>query len=138
MHEEIVTGTEPNNVVDVESEPRSSFDTDESRDDDIWEPLKIDRGTREYGEAVAAVEEALGVIESDNGYAASEPEERNQIIWSIREGIRTIKENLPSYAQIQSMVEQPLRFISKKFAETAMGEIAKKALGYLFTWLSGL
>lgn len=106
--------------------------------DDSWEPLKIDRRSQEYEQAVEVIEEALGVIEGNNGYATSVPEERGQIVWSIKEGLRAIKENLPSYAQVQSMVVQPLRFVSKKFAETAMGEIAKKALGHLFTWLASL
>jgi hypothetical protein len=49
-------------------------------DDAPWEPLAIDRDNPAYKEAVAASEAALREIEGSNGYATTEPEERNAIV----------------------------------------------------------
>ncbi len=105
---------------------------------DVWEPLPIDRSNPEYSAAVDAVEQAVKVIEGDNGYAATHPDERNHIVWCLKEGLAAVKERLPSYAQVRSMIVAPLRFLAKKFAETVMGESAKLALAKVGEWLAGL
>ena len=106
--------------------------------EDRWEPLKIDRDAPEFQEAAKALEEAVSTVESDNGYAASQPDERDEIVWSLKEGLVAINDKLPSYAQVRAMIIAPLRFLMKKFAETTIGEIAKTALGKILTWLAGL
>lgn len=109
-----------------------------NREDDQWQPLRIDRTSHEYSEATGVLERAVSVIESDNGYAANEPEERDQIVWSLKEGLKAIQEKLPSRAQMIALVVQPLKFMAKKFAETAMGEAAKAAIPKLIAWLASL
>ncbi len=59
--------------------------------DNEWQPLPIDRSAPEYIEAVAELEGVVGVIEGDNGYAANEPDERNSIVWSLKQGLAAIK-----------------------------------------------
>lgn len=117
-------------------------DSDEPEDADDeeadWMPLPIDRSTAEYEEAIDALEAVVETIESDNGYAANDPGERNQIVWSLKEGLQAIKAHLPSWEQVQSMVIAPLKFIVEKFATSAMGEAAKAALPKILGWLSGL
>lgn len=103
-----------------------------------WEPLPIDRRSPEYVSAVSALEGAFEIISGDNGYAATQPEERSQIVWSLKEGFRAIKEHMPSRAQVIALVVQPLRYMSKKFADTAMGLAAKGAVAKIIEWLAGL
>ena len=119
------------------SPPNLSGQTEESSQD-VWEPLPINRTQPAYEEAVSAFESAVGVIEGDNGYAVTEPDERNQIVWSIKEGLRALKELTPSRAQIRSMIVGPLQYVSKKFVDTAMGIAARDALLKLGEWLAGL
>ena len=80
-------------------------------------------------------EAALSEISGNNGYAESESEERDRIVWSVGEGLNQIKEGLPDREQVKAMLVKPLRFISEKFAGASMGEIAKAAVKALMTWL---
>ena len=105
---------------------------------DEWKPLKIDREASEYVDAITATEQALKAIEGDNGYAANEPQERDQIVWSIRQGLEALKERVPSRAQIRSLLSSSLKFIATKFASTVIGEAAKVALTAIKVWLSTL
>jgi DNA-binding PadR family transcriptional regulator len=105
-------------------------------EEDSWAPLKIEREAREYKEAVAATEDAIKIVEGDNGYAVKEPEERKQILWSLMEGLTAITEWVPIHAQVRSMLIGPLRFLSKRFGDSAMGAAAQTALVKLVDWLS--
>lgn len=112
------------------------------RDDDplsteAWEPLQIDRGSGTYRGAIDAVEAAAEAIEGSNGYAESEPDERNGIVHTIRGTLRAVKEGFPSRKSIVHGLLVPLRFIATKFTGAAMGEAAKRAVAALITWLFG-
>ncbi len=103
-----------------------------------WEPLPIDRRSPEYQSAVSELESTVEIISGDNGYAATQPEERDQIVWSLKEGLRAIKEHMPSRAQVNALVVQPLRYMSKKFGDTVMGVASKGAVAKIIEWLGGL
>lgn len=118
------------------SEPDSQDDADSGYEE--WEPLKIERDSTAYKDAVDASEAAVREIETSNGYAASEPEERNAVVASTKGTLEAIKTGLPSKQSIRHGLLAPLRFISKKFAETTIGEIAKIAVVKLMAWLAGL
>lgn len=106
--------------------------------DGSWEPLKIDRAAPEYKETVSTLEDAITTIRGDNGYAQSEPEERNAIIASLEHGIEIIKNECPTRAQLASLVLSPLRYLAKKFVDTAIGIAAKVAVNAVLTWLGML
>ena len=103
----------------------------DSSDGLAWEPLPLDRELDIYRHTNAAVEEALETIEGNNGYAESEPEERQQIVSSIKEGLKQFRDGLPSRSQLVSLLVEPLRFIANKFSSAAMGEAAKIAVNAL-------
>lgn len=107
----------------------------ENEQSDDWEPLPLERAGPEYDNAVDMTETALSEISGNNGYAESESEERDRIVWSIGEGLKQIKDGLPSRNQVISMLVKPLKYISDKFAGASMGEIAKAAIKALMTWL---
>lgn len=94
---------------------------------DDWEPLAIDRSSPEYVEAVDQIEAAVNAIEGDNGYAVSDPEERNAVIASIKQGLSMLKTGMPTFAQVRAFVMAPLKMLSEKFAQTLIGEAAKVA-----------
>ena len=102
---------------------------------DVWEPLPLERAGPEYEQAVETVETALSEISGNNGYAKDSPEERDRIVWSISEGLKYLKDGLPSRDQVFSMLIKPLKFISEKFSVAAMGEAAKAAVKALLNWL---
>jgi hypothetical protein len=100
-----------------------------------WEPLKIDRQSVIVQEAINASEAALHEIEGSNGYATTAPEERNGVVNVIRGTLAAIREGSPSKQAIIQGLLQPLKFITKKFADTTMGEIAKLAVAKIIAWL---
>jgi hypothetical protein len=100
-----------------------------------WEPLKIDRDGEKYQEAVASSEAALREIEASNGYAARDPEERNSIVLTISGTLKALREASPSRATVVQGLLVPLRYISKKFSDAALGEIAKVAVAKILAFL---
>ena len=104
--------------------------------DDVWEPLPLDRESSEFKEAMGYSDFALDQIASNNGYAATEPEERNGIVETIRGTIKAIWSGFPSRSQIHAGLIAPLKFIVRKFGDAAMGEAAKQALIAIATWLA--
>lgn len=107
-------------------------------DDGAWSPLKIDRSTSEYEEAINYSEAALREVESSNGYADSEPDERNAIVSTIKGTIDAIKSGSPSKKSIVHSLLKPLQYLAVKFRDASIGEIAKVAAVKLVAWLSTL
>jgi len=106
--------------------------------EDTWQPLPIDRTEPAYQAAIVATDEALEVIEGNNGYAQTEPDERNAIVNSIKGTIAAIKEGTPSVATIKSSLIVPLKYLAKKFFDSAIGITSKIAVEKLMIWLSHL
>lgn len=102
---------------------------------DTWQPLPIDRTDESYMVMVAEAEAAIREVEQNNGYAASEPEERAGILNVMKGTLQAIKEGLPSRAVIVAGLLSPLKFLSEKFSAASIGEIAKKAVEALLNWL---
>ncbi len=113
--------------------PLPSRDRD-SEAKDQWTPLKIDRESDEFKSALAATEEALEKVRSDNGYAASAPEERNAILESLQAGIDRLK-SAATVEQVRSLILGPLSYLARKFLDTGIGEVAKRAFSMVSDWL---
>ncbi|MCH8997994.1 MAG: hypothetical protein IID48_06960 [Proteobacteria bacterium] len=106
--------------------------------DDEWEPLPIDRTTPEYEKAVEALDDAVEKIEADNGYAANQPEERNSVVWSLKQGVAAIREMAPSLAQVRALVMDPLNSAIKTLKESGPGLAAMFAREALKEWIKSL
>jgi len=102
---------------------------------DAWSPLQINREDPSIRKAIEAAESALKEIESSNGYAVAEAEERNAVVSTIRGTLDAIKTGFPSKPAIISGLLAPLKFIAKKFSEASMGEAAKIAVAAIVKWL---
>ena len=108
------------------------FETDLDSDDpspevDEWAPLKLDRESTEYEVAVRQLEDVIEQLRRDNGYAATYPEERGNVLWSLQSGLELLKEKLPTKSQVRALILAPLRLLGRRFAETSLGEIADLA-----------
>jgi len=116
--------------------------TDKERDpvlsDVEWHPLKIDRSSAEFSNALEEIEEALKKIENDNGYADKYPEERAAILEPAKGTLVAIKEGTPSKEQIDSNLLKPFKYLTKKFADSAIGIAAKKLVEAIIKWLPEL
>lgn len=93
-----------------------------------WQPLPIDREDPVYHEALKAVEDAMRVIESDNGYAVTAPEERDAIITSLKGGSEALKNGSPTQKYLKDTLVSGFSYLAKKFTDSAIGVAAKKAL----------
>jgi hypothetical protein len=103
------------------------FTPGERFDKDDWVPLPIDREATEYLEAVESLEAAIETIRADNGFAAHYPEEREEILSSLNEGLEWLRNKVPTRAQIKSALIAPLNWVAVTFGDAVTGEIAKKA-----------
>ncbi|MHA1597583.1 MAG: hypothetical protein ACTSV1_02580 [Alphaproteobacteria bacterium] len=110
----------------------------EVKSSDQWEPLPIDRDSSEYQTAVSESESALETIQSDNGFAASQPDERNHIVWAVGAGLNALKEGLVTREQVQSLLLAPFRRVVKLFTEGLMKEAAEGAIDAVVSWLRSL
>lgn len=92
---------------------------------DNWQPLPIDREDPLFKVGLKAVEEALKTIEADNGYAATEPEERNAIIASAKGTVQALKDGYPSKGTVSATLIIPFKYLAKKFGDGIIGAAAK-------------
>lgn len=107
----------------------------EIEEEDRWEPLPISREDESYKAAIESAEKALEVIEQNNGYAATHPEERNGIVHTIRGTLDAIKNGTPSRTAIIEGLLKPFKFVAGKFSEGVMSEFAKVAVAAIIKWL---
>ncbi|HKS88395.1 MAG TPA: hypothetical protein VJR70_03055, partial [Stellaceae bacterium] len=78
------------------------------------------------------------VIEGDNGFAATFPNEREGILSSLKAGADWIKNRCPNREQIFSLIISPLQWISGNFSKALIGEAAKKAAEAVVNFLHSL
>lgn len=123
---------------EVESSKPKSSSSGETNDDGRtinsiveWEPIPLERKGVQFEEAVRSTEDALRIIEGSNGYAESDPVERKQIVWTVRSGLEALKDGFPTKSQVRVGLIEPLRYLAKKFAESAIGNAAKTAISAL-------
>ena len=104
--------------------------------EDEWAPLPLERNHPAYEPAVANLERVIDAVEGDNGFAAIEPENREIVVSSLRAGLDLIKNHIPDRKVVHSLVLGPLNWLKTRFAEAAIGELAKQAVVWLLKWLA--
>jgi hypothetical protein len=128
--------SEINDIVDANLTDYASIKNNDVVDQDTWLPLPIDRELPEYMDALKATEKAIQDIESNNGYASSEPEERNTVVETTKGTLAALKNGALSKGSVIESLLKPLKYISKKFGDSLMGVSAKEAVTALLKWLS--
>lgn len=94
-------------------------------ENDTWQPLPIEREDPLFQTGFKALEEALKTIEADNGYAATEPEERNAILASAKGTVEALKDGNPSKETVSATLITPFKYLAKKFGDGIIGAAAK-------------
>jgi hypothetical protein len=109
----------------------------DSVDSDTWRPIVDESDGVAKQEAIEAVQDVIDRITTDNGFAGSQPEARNSILFSLNAGIEMLKAHMPSREQVTALLLKPLKYLGDLFAKHAIGELTKKATDKLLAWLSG-
>ena len=103
---------------------------------DTWEPLKNESNASQKEEVISAIEDVVRQVESDNGFAATSPRERDTVVYSLKAGIEILRSHMPSREQVTAFVLSPLKYIVRVFGQHATGELAKRAVEKVLSWLS--
>ena len=107
-----------------------------SVDEDIWEPLPIDRSAPEYEETIAGIEKAIQEIGADNGFSAKYPDERDNIIEHANATLKSVKEGKATKGQIKQNLIATGSWIMEKFAGSALGALGKSLVEWAIKLLS--
>lgn len=101
---------------------------EEIRQEELWEPLPVDRVSAEFIDALKTSEHAEKVIREDNGFAATHPEIRDSIVWTLGAAVNRLREGLITAGQIKSMLIAPFRKVSSLFTEGLLKEACERAV----------
>ena len=94
---------------------------------DKWEPLPLER-TEQSASIANKLEELADGLKEDNGYAATEPDERNFIITALQSGAKALREQTIIYRmQFDAFIWEPLGQVASRFGRNTKG-IAAAAL----------
>lgn len=109
-------------------------DFDQQRSE--WEPIPLDRVDPQLNAAIDAIDEAIEMVRSDNGYSATLPEERTFVLDSLANASQTLKEaNSTSWPYVRTYALEPLGRLIRRFGAAAIGIAATVARDSLLTWL---
>lgn len=143
-----IGGSEVFTEVASDDDDRSLNAPEENRaDHDPWEPLPLDRQSEPLEAAIAKIDDVVDAVIQDNGYAVSEPDERNYVLSALQAGVEAMKVQTVIYQmQFTAFIWKPLDRIATRFKENAIGALAiaaieavKAAFSEVFKrWLSGL
>ena len=109
---------ETGGVIDDEEADSSST----AEIEDAWEPLPLDRQNPALAQAIEKIDELVEAIAQDNGYAVTEPDERNYILTALRNGVQALKIQTVIYRmQFKAFIWEPIERIATRFAQHAIG-----------------
>jgi hypothetical protein len=94
---------------------------------DEWAPIQINPDEPAIQEAVRLLQEAATAIEQDNGYAATHPQERDQVVQDLKGGLNKLKSEAVSIGWLRRTVNA-LKTASFRFANTVKGQMIDGAL----------
>lgn len=114
-----------------------TFSPEPLESSDEWHPIPIDRSTLEYQETEKKLDEALAAIRSDNGFADTFPDERNQIVSALESGLKIFRENSAVHiTYFKAFIIDPLSAAISRLKDNAAGATAAIAKGAAIKWLA--
>lgn len=94
---------------------------------DEWEPIQINPSEPAVQEAVRLLGDAAAAVEQDNGYAATYPQERDQVVQDLKGGLEKLKSDAISIGWLRRTVNA-LKTAGLRFTNTVKGQMIDGAL----------
>ncbi len=93
---------------------------------DTWEPLPIDRSNPKYEETIVGIENAIQAIAADNGFSATYPDERDNLVEHATATLKSAKEGKISKNQVRENWIVAGIWISATFGASVIGGFGAK------------
>jgi hypothetical protein len=105
--------------------------------DDKWAPLPIERPDEYLNSVTDQLAQLREAISKDNGYAASEPSEREEVVYRLKVGIDYLNSaSIVIYTAVDVYVVWPVKQILARFTTaTIIGKAATLAISVVTEWL---
>ncbi|MBU6456993.1 hypothetical protein [Bradyrhizobium sp.] len=103
---------------------------------DPWEPIPLDRDDTAQARATEALDQVVEELRKDNGYSASNPEEKAFVQDKLSAVSKRLKEDTQtSWMYLLEFAVKPLRIVLRRFGAAALGVAALSAKEALISWL---
>ena len=94
---------------------------------DQWEPIAVDRSNESVKKVISALDETIEAVRADNGYSASQPEERRLVLDALRAaGLRLKEDTQISLTYLNEIALKPLVVVVKRFGKAAVGTLCNR------------
>jgi hypothetical protein len=114
-----------------------TFNSELLASSDEWQPIPVDRSNPEYQATEKKLDEALNAIRSDNGFANTFPDERNQVVSALETGLKIFRENSTVHATyFKAFIIAPLAAAIRRLKDNAAGVAAAVAKAAAIKWLA--
>lgn len=114
-----------------------TFISKEGASSDEWQPIPVDRSNPEYQATEKKLDEALNAIRSDNGFADTFPDERNQVVSALETGLKIFRENSTVHVTyFKAFIIDPLAAAIRRLKDNAAGVAATVAKAATIKWLA--
>jgi hypothetical protein len=112
---------------------------DFNKTDQEWEPIPLDRRNEKLQEATKLLDQTIEELRSDNGYGATNIEEKNFVLEKLQSAARRLKkETQTSWMYVKEFALDPLSLLVRRFGEAAIGITAVAARTALIEWLKSV
>lgn len=103
---------------------------------DVWEPIPLDRSDRAQEQATEALDRIIEGLRGDNGYAATNAQEKAFVQDKLSAVTKRLKEDSQiSWMYLLEFAFKPLEIVVKRFGGAAIGIAASAAKDSLAAWL---
>jgi hypothetical protein len=93
-----------------------------TRPDDDWTPIPLDREDPDQRTALKALEKTIEELRGDNGYAATNPEEKAFVQDKLSAVVKRLRDDSQiSWMYLNEFAFRPLGILIKRFGQAAIG-----------------
>lgn len=104
--------------------------------DNEWEPIPLNREDPELIKAQETLEETIEGLRTDNGYAASLPEEKDFVISDLTDAAKKLRtDSTISRGFVEHKILRPLGRIIVRFGKASLGVLAEATKQAFLEWL---
>lgn len=92
-------------------------------DYDQWTPLLLDRENPDYNQALTELSASIRQIAEDNGFAATMPDERDNLVLHAEATIESLKNGKTTKQQLRSNIIGAGKWLAEKFGGSALAAL---------------